>query len=208
MKSSRYAEEDEHSTYADLRNRVETSQASKREVLTSIGEDMRAVSRNTELLRFLLAMTHTEVRNQIEFLTRNVVLDLFYNESAALTDAHVKRCKLRNGADIVVPQSSTDWSTRSATGATSLVKEHDQFDSCLMYSTTEEIESAVFKAQGKMVEISPQQIISCDTTDDDYNGRDLLTVFNYVMDAESIDCDVDYPESSNGGCGGSGLLRK
>ena len=61
MKSSRYAEEDEHSAYADLRNRVETSQASRREVLTSIGEDIRAVSRNTELSRFLLAVTHTEV---------------------------------------------------------------------------------------------------------------------------------------------------
>ena len=80
-------------------------------------------------------------------------MDLTYNESAALTYAHVKRCKLRNEADIVVPQSSTDWSTRSATGATSSVKEHDQFDSCLMYSTTEGTESAVFKAQGKMVEI-------------------------------------------------------
>ena len=59
-----------------------------------------------------------------------------------------------------------------------------------------------------MVEISPQQIISCDTTDDDCNGGDLLTVFNYVMGAESIDCDVDYKKSSNEGCGGSGLLRK
>ena len=66
----------------------------------------------------------------------------------------------------------------------------------------------MFKTLGKMVEISPQQIISCDTTDDDCNGGDLFTVFNYVMDAESIDCDVDYPESSNGGCGGCGLLRK
>ena len=153
-------------------------------------------------------MTHTEVRNQIEFLTRNVVLDLNYNESAALTDARVKRCKLRNGADFVVLQSSTDWSTRSTTDATSLVKEHDQYNSCWMYSTTEGIESAVFKVQGKMVEISPQQIISYDTTDDDCNGGDLLTVFNYVMDAESTDCDDDYPESSSGGCGGSGLLRK
>ena len=133
LKSSRYAEEDEHSVYADLRSRVETSQASKKEMLTSIGEDIRAVSRNTELLRFLLAITHTEDWNQIpdEFLTRNVVLDLNYNGSAALTYAHVKRCKLRNEADIVVPQSSTDWSTRSTIGATSLVKEHDQFDSCI-----------------------------------------------------------------------------
>ena len=61
----------------------------------------------------------------------------------------------------------------------------------------------MFKAQGKMVEISTQQIISCDTTDDDCIGGDLITVVNYVMDAESIDCDVDYPESSNGGSGGS-----
>ena len=58
LKSSRYAEKGEYTTYADLRNRVETSQASEREVLTSIGEDIRAVSRNTELLRFLLAITH------------------------------------------------------------------------------------------------------------------------------------------------------
>ena len=156
LKSSRCAEEDEYSACADLRNRVETSQASKREVLTSIGEDMRAVSRNTELLRFLLAMTHTEVRNQIpdEFSARKVVLDLNYHEGTALIDAHVKRCKLRSEADIVATQSSTDWSTRSATGATSLVKDQGQFYSCRMYSTTEGIESAVFKAQGKMVEIS------------------------------------------------------
>ena len=59
-----------------------------------------------------------------------------------------------------------------------------------------------------MVEISTQQIISCDTTDDDCIGGDLITVSNYVMGAESIDCDVDYPESSNEGCGGCGLLRK
>ena len=63
-----------------------------------------------------------------------------------------------------------------------------------MYSTTDGIESAVFKAQGEMVEISTQQIISCGTTDD---GRE--------KDAGSIDCidnDADYPESSYGGCSG------
>ena len=201
LKSSRCAEEDEHSACADLRNRVnlvESSQASRREVLTSIGEDMRAVSRNTELLRFLLAMTHTEVWNQNEFPAKNVVLDLNYNESAALTYTHVKRCKLRIEADIVATQSSIDWSTRSATGATSPVKDQGHYNSCWMYSTTEGIESTVFKAQGKMVEISTQQIISCNTTDGGCNGSDLLTAFKYVMDTsciDSIDCidsDSDY----------------
>ena len=47
-----------------------------------------------------------------------------------------------------------------------------------------------------------QQIIACDTTDDDCNGCDLITVFNCVMDAgsiDNIDCinsDADYPESA------------
>ena len=45
LKLSRYAEEKVYSAYADLRSRAEASQV-------SIGEDMRAVSRNTELLSF------------------------------------------------------------------------------------------------------------------------------------------------------------
>ena len=46
---------------------------------------------------------------------------------------------------------------------------------------------------------------SCDTTDNDGNGVDLITVFNFVMDAgcidsiACIDIEVDYPESSNEG---------
>ena len=112
-------------------------------------------------------------------------MDLNCHESAALIDSHVKRCKLRNEADIVATQSSIDWSTRSSTGATLFVKEHDQYNSCWMYSKTGGIESVVFKAQGKMVEISTQQIISCDTTNVDCKGGNFLTVFNYVMDARN-----------------------
>ena len=55
-----------------------------------------------------------------------------------------------------------------------------------------------------------QQIIACDTTDEDCNGCDLITVFNYVMYAgcidsiACIDSDADYPESSNRGSDASG----
>ena len=45
LKLSRYAQEKVYSAYADLRSRTEASQV-------SIGENMRAVSRNTELLSF------------------------------------------------------------------------------------------------------------------------------------------------------------
>ena len=88
---------------------------------------------------------------------------------------------------IVASQSSIDWRVSSAT---SLVK--DQGQNCRMYSTTEGIA------------VKTQQIISCDTTDDDCNGVDLITVFNYVMDAGCIVSDTDYPESSSTGSDASG----
>ena len=82
---------------------------------------------------------------------------------------------------IVVSQSSIDW---RISGATSPVK--DQGQNCWMYSTTEGIA------------VKTQQIIVCDTTDEVCNGVDLITVFNYVMDAgridsiAGIDSDADY----------------
>ena len=102
LKSSRCAEED---AYAVLRNRIKASQDSKRKVLSSIGEDLRALY----LLRFRRATTRTEVwnRQEYEFSARNVVLDLNYNESAALTGAHVKNYKICAEDDIAATQSST-----------------------------------------------------------------------------------------------------
>ena len=122
---------------------------------------------------------------------RNLIRQVLnYNESAALIDAHLKMYKFCTEADIVATQSSIDWINSDAT---SPVK--DQGQNCRMYSTTEGIA------------VKTQQIIVCDTTDDDCNGVDLITVFNYVIHAGSIDCidnDVDYPESSNRGSGASG----
>ena len=147
-------------------------------MLSSIGEDMRALY----LLRFRRATTHTETRNrqEYEFSARNVVLDLNCYESAALTDAHVKRYKFRTEDDIVEFRS-----------ATSLVNDQGQCNYCRMYSSTEGIA------------VKTQKIIACDTTDDDCNGVDLITILNYVMDAgciDSIACinsDIDYPETSS-----------
>ena len=71
LKSSRCAEDKECSAYAVLRNRVEISQAPKRKVLTSIYEDMRAVSRDTELLRFRLTMTHRGLESEFVWNRQN-----------------------------------------------------------------------------------------------------------------------------------------
>ena len=182
LKLSRCAEEEERNAYAILRNRIKASQDSKRKVLSSIGEN--ANLRATELLRFRRATTRTEVwnRQEYEFSARNVVLDLNYNESAALTDAHVKSYKFCTEDDIAATQSSIDWRIPKCNIA---VKD------CWMYSTTEGIA------------MKTQQIIAYDTTDDDCNGVDLITIFNFVMDAGCIDSivcinsDADYSETSS-----------
>ena len=69
-------------------------------MLASIGEDMRAVSRDTELLRLRLATTHTELAESRTLLDETQAAGRSLEkrrraESAALVDAHAKRCKLR-----------------------------------------------------------------------------------------------------------------
>ena len=89
LKSSRCAEEEERSACAALRNRVGASQASTREVLASIGEDMRAVSRDTELLRFRLATTHTELAESRTFVGRNTGRGPFSGETTPRRECSV-----------------------------------------------------------------------------------------------------------------------
>ena len=110
-------------------------------------------------------------------------MDLNYNESAALTDAHVKSYKFCTEDDIAATQSSIEIGEFRS--ATSPVKD------CWMYSTTEGIA------------MKRQQIIAYDTTDDDCMGVDLITILNFVMDAGCIDSivctnsDADYSETSS-----------
>ena len=99
LKLSRCAEDEECS--AVLSNHVKPAKHSKMKVLASIGEDMRTVPRDTELLLFRMKIAHTEAwnRQESEFSARNIVLDLNYHESTALVDAHAKKCKLRTEAE-------------------------------------------------------------------------------------------------------------
>ena len=126
---------------------------------------------------------------------RNLIRqDLNYNESAALIDAHLKRYKFHTEDDNCC--YAVIHRIGELSDATSPVK--DQGQNCRMHSTTEGIA------------VKTQQIIDCDTTDEDCNGCDLITAFNYVMNAgcmdsiACIDSDADYPESSNGGSDASG----
>ena len=61
------------------------------------------------------------------------------------------------------------------------------FCSCWAFSTTENIESVWAIAGNGLVELAPQQIVDCDTTDDGCNGGNPPTAYEYVIKAGGLE---------------------
>jgi len=95
--------------------------------------------------------------------------------------------------------TAVDWRTK---GAVSAVKDQAQCGSCWAFSATEEIESMWFLGGHTMELLSPQQIVSCDTTDYGCQGGWTTDAFNYVKKAGGIEDNADYPYTSGGGVTG------
>jgi len=94
------------------------------------------------------------------------------------------------------PATTVDWRTK---GAVTAVKDQGQCGSCWAFSATEAIESYSFLHNGKLLELSPQQITSCDKTDGGCNGGNTETAYGYVQKTGGIESGADYPYTSGGG---------
>jgi C1A family cysteine protease len=104
------------------------------------------------------------------------------------TDVHRPRLELDG------PLASTvDWRTK---GAVTAVKDQGQCGSCWAFSATEAIESFFFLKTGKLVELSPQQITSCDKVDGGCNGGWPYRAYDYVKSAGGMELGKDYPYTS------------
>lgn len=97
--------------------------------------------------------------------------------------------------------TSKDWRKASPPVMTP-VKNQEQCGSCWAFSTAEEIESMWALAGNKLVALSPQQIVSCDKTDDGCNGGDTISAYAYVEKAGGLDTQQSYPYRSGGGNSG------
>jgi len=110
---------------------------------------------------------------------------------------------LQLGADEVVNATNVDWRTK---GMVTPVKDQAQCGSCWAFSATEEIESAWLMAGNKQQILAPQQIVSCDKTDDGCDGGDTPTAYKYVKKAGGMVSAKTYPYSS--GKGKTGRCKK
>jgi len=94
------------------------------------------------------------------------------------------------------PEASVDW---RGSKLVTPVKDQGQCGSCWAFSATEQIETNVALATGKLLSLSPQQITSCDKTDDGCGGGNTETAYDYVKKAGGIEASSSYPYSSGGG---------
>jgi cathepsin F len=86
--------------------------------------------------------------------------------------------------------SDVDW--RGSKYVTA-VKDQGQCGSCWAFSATEQIETDVAFATGSLLQLSPQQITSCDHLALGCNGGNTGTAYRYVKNAGGIEANSDYP---------------
>jgi C1A family cysteine protease len=94
-----------------------------------------------------------------------------------------------------------DWEEK---GAVTPVKNQEQCGSCWAFSTAEAIESANIltgKFNADNIDLAPQQIVDCDTTDDGCGGGNPPTAYQYVIGAGGLESNSSYPYTAeNGNC--------
>jgi len=92
-----------------------------------------------------------------------------------------------------------DWSTQ---GVCTPVYNQGQCGSCWAFSATETIESYFALGGNSLTQLSMEQIVDCDTTDQGCNGGLPSNAYNYVYQAGGLDSYDAYPYTAGGGQGG------
>jgi len=102
----------------------------------------------------------------------------------------------RNIVSVVGEATTTvmDWSGIYTTA----VKDQGYCGSCWAFSATEQIESDSIRLGLLSADynLSPEQIVQCDTVDDGCDGGNTATAFEYVQKAGGLQSDADYPYTS------------
>lgn len=96
--------------------------------------------------------------------------------------------------DVVGAPAAVDW---SALGALTPVKDQGQCGGCWAFSTTEGVESAVFRSTGKLPPLlSTEQLIDCEKRDLGCNGGDIPEAVRWLM-KEGMTTNAEYPDDSS-----------
>jgi len=97
----------------------------------------------------------------------------------------------------VAQMAAIDW---VAAGKTTAVKNQEQCGSCWAFSATETVESAnLIAGMSSVPNLSPQEIVDCDTADAGCNGGDPREALQWVMSQGGQETNQCYPYTAQTG---------
>jgi len=165
--------------------------------------------------------TAKEEARRLEIFTRNLVLAETYSSldgaSYGVTphaDLTLTEFRQRMGLDaslrpstkhmpvakdlpLLGDNAAIDWTSK---GAVTPVKNQGQCGSCWAFSTTGNLEGVSFLKTGKLVSLSEQQLVDCDTKQDQgCQGGLPSNAFEYIIQNGGIDTEDSYPYKGVGG---------
>ncbi|CAL5090223.1 unnamed protein product [Urochloa decumbens] len=96
------------------------------------------------------------------------------------------------------PPASVDW---RASGAVTPVKDQGRCGSCWAFSTVAVVESIYQIRTGKLVSLSEQELVDCDTLDDGCDGGISYRALQWITSNGGITTEADYPYTgATGAC--------
>jgi len=90
-----------------------------------------------------------------------------------------------------------DWRQHSKNIITP-VKNQGQCGSCWAFPTVENVES-MWAMNHSLVELAPQQLVSCDKSDSGCDGGDPPTAYDYIVKVGGLEKETDYPYTAHDG---------
>ena len=89
--------------------------------------------------------------------------------------------------------SAVDW-----TDILGPIQDQEQCGSCYAFSSVQQIQSAYAITNGKLIDLSEEQVVECSKKNSGCNGGLMTSVFEYAM-SNPLCLDEDYPYTSGNG---------
>merc|ERR1719183_2112343 len=145
--------------------------------------------------------SYTMGHNQFSGLTENQFRALYLNNNFEAFEASRPKNYDTSLIGVKASLDAIDWVEK---GGVTPVKDQAQCGSCWAFSTVAGMEGALYVAEGKLLSMSEQDLVSCDKNGDQgCNGGLMDNAFEWINTNGGICSESDYPYTSGGGSSGT-----